>query len=673
MLKELLARHRSMRVGVSLLGAAALAVGFASPALASENSGSPGNNVPSQNVNILEGGSNTAYLIMQAEADLFNASPGCDLTAGSGTEQELDYGCPGLNGDPGTNQSAPVDTTFGPGTTTHTGTVADKKVFLASIGSGAAQIIKGDVLVSSTCGGIPNGSTVVTIVTVTGGFKVKFNNAATSACTTDSMVIQTTPPFGENGTTTFNENNPFNDVLVEEPSLGSSNGILELEGTGNSGHVGHSLTTDDPSGVGPVAVSPLDVARSSRAPKETGDYSGLNFSAYAADAVSFIYWTSVNGSTFSSNAAADPAGCIDTADVDGGTANNLSHSADLLNIWNGTWTTWNKVCPNASGATLTTLTAAPIKVYMAQNGSGTESTWASLLGLPSSGFPYGGETNDHVIFENETSEILANGDMGNAIFFFSYGKYKKECTPNSSLATSNAVCTGSTTSTIQMGSIDGVTPSKASIYAELPCTLGASCPKVFPGDRYLFNVYPDGSNTNLPNSAAADNAVSEDGFMCKPSTAKDVDPNSNTGATYLSEIQANITAQGFFPLPLMVEDGETAPNNTAPGSGSYVSTDASIPNPAWSTIGGSKYDGLPADNIETGATWKFPASDVDDDYSAISDVWNGGSAYTGVYDGGGTAQNPLTGGTGVSVTPSTGNPVGYCLTETTTGTTTAGS
>ena len=101
MLKKLMARHRVLRLGAGLLGASVLAVGFASPAFATQSSGG---NAASANYNIYQGGSNTTYLMMTQLSDLFNASPGCDLASSSGTAQPLDYGCPGLN-DPGTTLS----------------------------------------------------------------------------------------------------------------------------------------------------------------------------------------------------------------------------------------------------------------------------------------------------------------------------------------------------------------------------------------------------------------------------------------------------------------------------------------------------------------------------------------------------------------------------------------
>src|SRR5580704_9555454 len=70
--------------------------------------------------------------------------------------------------------------------------------------------------------------------------------------------------------------NPVNDVAVEEPALGSSAGIeqVEAQGTGN-----------DNGAILPSA--PVNFGRSSRAFAST-DYPGLNFVGYATDGVSYF-------------------------------------------------------------------------------------------------------------------------------------------------------------------------------------------------------------------------------------------------------------------------------------------------------------------------------------------------------------------------------------------------
>ncbi len=131
--------------------------------------------------------------------------------------------------------------------------------------------------------------------------------------------------------------------------------------------------------------------------------------------------------------------------------------------------------------------------------------------------------------------------------------------------------------------MNGIVLNQADINNQLPGLEGSS----FLGDRLLYNVYSNGSNPNIPLSSPATlNAISEDGFMCKPSTAKDIDPN--TGVTYRSEIDAAITAQGFFPLPnLQVEDGQGDDQLGQP----VQHDEAGIPNPAWTNgLQGSKYD-----------------------------------------------------------------------------------
>jgi hypothetical protein len=641
MLKRLLGRHRSLRIGATIVGASALAIGFASPALAAQNvNNGNADNATAQNYLIVQGGSNTAYLLMQSEASLFNASPGCDLVGQTsnalGGIQPLDYGCPGLGGEGGTAQAASTTSSFS-GIAVTTG---GKKFTLP--GSTADGVEAGDEVYDSA-GVIPTGDPVKTFNAVSG--KIKLAEGATGNSASDTITVVTNGQQGENGFTNWGQQNPFNDVLVEEPSYGSSNGVLEFEGTGSSSVVGHSATTQDPtSNTNPVPVAPLDAARSSRAPKLAagGDYQGQNFVAYAEDAVSYLYWNSYNGTAANST---DAAKCI--AQVG---ASSIT-TAELKLVWNETYTggvpsqTWNSVfgCTTAGSS-------HAIYAYWAQNGSGTESTWATATGatFPGTASNWPGK---QIIFENETSSILANNGagsghgapVGDVMFFFSAGRYNQLC-PNTAGASSTASCAGTSTTTtpnsVQLGqSMNGIVLNQADINNQLPGLEGSS----FPGDRLLYNVYSNGSNPNMPVSSPATlNAISEDGFMCKPSTSTDIDPN--TGATYRSEIDAGITAQGFSPLPnLQVEDGQ------GDAVGQYNTTKTGIPNPAWTNgLQGSKYDSA----TEAGAPWNFNQTNRDDDKSAISGTYNNvenGSATLGTQTASATA------------------PIGYCITVTTDG------
>jgi hypothetical protein len=625
MLKKLLVRHRSVRIGATIVGASALAIGFASPALAAQNvNNGNGDNANAQNYIVVEGGAETSYTLMQSIATVFNEAPGCDLQSLSGTEQPLDYGCPGLNGEEGTEQTAAQ-------TESGTASVTAGSTTIKFSAAPATALAIGDQL-SDSDSAIPLGDPITTVKS-TKKIKVKFPAKATDA--TDTLTVVTDPQSGENGYTTWGNENPFNDGLFEEPSYGSGNGILELEGTGNATTVGHSDDIDDPSGLGPVNVSPLDVARSSRAPKLTsgGDFQGQNFVAFAEDAVSYLYWTEYN------DASTPVAACINSI----GIAN--VKTAMLKTIWSESYTDGvpNVTLADAFGCT-TSGSSDPVYAYWAENGSGTESTWSTATGAS---FPAAAQDwpSDQIIFENETSSILKNAKtvpIGQVMFFFSYGLFNKVCTPNSSESSTATLCagtsTGSTANAVQLGTEwNGITLSQTTINDQLPGLEGAA----FPGDRLLYNVYSDGSNPNIPASApAALNIVSEDGFICKPATATDIDPN--TGATYRSEIDAAITGAGFFPLPnLQVEDGQ---GDTSVAG--YNSTATGIPNPAWNDgLSASKYNAA----NETGSPWDFNVVNTDTDNSAVS------GTYT-AEDGSSTL---------TTVTASPTAPVGYCLTEST--------
>jgi hypothetical protein len=588
MRRKLSARQRAAGLGAGLLGACLGVAGFASPALATQ---STGGNSGSAQYDIVQGGSATTYEMLQQLANIFNEAPGCDEVASSGTAQPLDFGCPGLNGEPGTTVSHPAVTSV-------SGSVT-KKVKTVSVSSSTGFFANDAV--SDSAGAIPAGAVITSIPN---GTSIDISKSPKLTVASDTVNVTTTPAIGENGFTSFAQENPFNDALLEVPSLGSSNGIQQLEDQGTHGVGAVSKGSA-------INVAPLDLATSARAPAltatgVTGDDRGLNFVAYAADGVDWIHWTSVSGT-------ATPSASVTNLTV-----------AELTSIYKDqgctaggqTFTTPNWACFGGSNA--------PIAIYIANAGSGVESTWVSLLGLTGT-FPYGNEDPNHVIFQNETSSILANHDQADAIFFFSFGRFQTVCAPNPTF------CSGASTSKVALGQINSVKPSAKTIAAQLP----GSTAVPFPGDTLLYNVYSNGSNTDIPASApAALNVGSEDGFLCKPSSSTDVDPN--TGATYRSEINSVISAQGFFPLPLMVENGQGST------TGIYGTTGSGIPHPAWSDgLHGSAYDSA----TEATSPWNFPAGDQDTDSSSVS------GTYAGVYDDGTTGN--------ATATPA--SPVGYCL------------
>jgi hypothetical protein len=354
--------------------------------------------------------------------------------------------------------------------------------------------------------------------------------------------------------------NPVNDVALEQPELGSSAGIQQIEygGTGSDGT----------SPANPTAV--VNYARSSRQFKGS-DYPGLNFVAYATDGLSWFTFPSVNGKTTASGGITNP---------------NAMTVPDLTNIWNGTYTHWNQI-PGLSDAN-----TSAICVYTAQLSSGTEATWATALfgstGTPAqlnayvnsnpkvgSGHLNGckvptGQTyaTSHTLPENESQDIVRNGDQGNAIYFFSYGKYEVEC----ALKKPTSLCNdGKSTDIPNLGPIDGVTASPSTILC------GTGCSEQFPVTRNLFNVYSNGSFNTTVNAEygfpaatpATINYVSEIGFLCKPQV-DNASPTPNqiispeSGNWVRTDIANTITAQGFIPFALQTtgEDAGGTPLDT---------------------------------------------------------------------------------------------------------------
>ncbi len=347
--------------------------------------------------------------------------------------------------------------------------------------------------------------------------------------------------------------NPANDISVQEPPYGSSNGIkaLETQGTGST----CASTT-------PTSIEGF--ARSSRAFAST-DCKGLNFVAYAVDGVTWFSYPEVNGHTTPSAAVT-----------------NLTQQL-LIDVWTGTLQCWNDPAIASNGTPSMTYTSAgcqPIIVYAAQEGSGTAGTWESYLGgiknttypnsingvsIPNVQNTTGGTFTEtynsaqHVSLENTDRQIVANGDEANAIFFFSWGKFQVTCATGDCGKVPGA--TGTTTESL--GKINGIAASKNTILCGAAVG-GTGCGPTadFAPSRFIYNVYSNGSNPAIPEATPSVlNYVSEEGFVCKPNStngtnqaAKDIiDPT--TGNTYRSEISAVITGAGFIPMPFQTNEG----------------------------------------------------------------------------------------------------------------------
>jgi ABC-type phosphate transport system substrate-binding protein len=299
-------------------------------------------------------------------------------------------------------------------------------------------------------------------------------------------------PTGAVGLPAANGENPLNDVALQEPPLGGSNGLKQLEG---------QVPVD--------GTTPISFATTVRNPVST-DPAGLNFVNYGDDAVSWFHFTKVGKKA---------------------TASANIHSLtilDLENIWLGKIKNWDAI-PGAKGGN------APIKVYVTNSGSGLLSIWNSSLGSINAQTYPETEGKSYVIEQNEDASIIKNGNEADAIFFFSNGRYQQTC--------KEGTCGGSPIpggGTTALGNINSVALTSANILSGK-----------WPVRVFLSNVYSDGSNLAIPTASQATlNYVSEDGFLCKTQLSKGVkiiDPV--TRVWYRTEITNLITGGGFVPLP----------------------------------------------------------------------------------------------------------------------------
>lgn len=347
------------------------------------------------------------------------------------------------------------------------------------------------------------------------------------SCPSGGSLPSGNPPFGYGPPTVGSgySENPFNDVVEIEPGIGSSAGITQLENQGS-----HTTNT-----------APVDFASSARGPNlgAGGKYDdqGLNFVSYAADGVDYVTYSKA-GKKATATAAS--------------TVTSLTQ-AQLQGIWSGSDKCWSDV--GATGANANDL----INPYSVVTSSAITSTWDAFLSPENSETYVSGQTTwppsplptcnngkkavytgpkftnyaqSHTVTQNQLESIAQNKDQANAIIFFSYGRFQQQ---KKSAASKYAA----------LGAIGSpaVKPTEKTI-------LDGS----YPVPEYLYTVYSDGTNSDIPVSSPATlNFASEDGFLCKPNTVDGtasgtqiVDPVTNE--TYRSEIEAAITAQGFFPL-----------------------------------------------------------------------------------------------------------------------------
>ena len=248
------------------------------------------------------------------------------------------------------------------------------------------------------------------------------------SCVVDANPTQTTPKiYGASVART--PVNPFADVVVNEPPVGSSTGIKILSNQGAKGAAGVT------SGGQAISVANnVTFARSSRNLKST-DYQGLNFVAYARDGITWAHYASVG---------------VNKATVTPSFPVTDMSKAQVANIFNGTIKNWsyNFTKTNADATTTTDPgSSAPIIVFSAQIGSGTWDSWGSNIGSTAT-YKTSDPTNPvncydvtdtstcegpAVIFENETADIKVNALQPQLDLGLKFGVLDKPATFNGML------------------------------------------------------------------------------------------------------------------------------------------------------------------------------------------------------------------------------------------------
>ena len=305
-----------------------------------------------------------------------------------------------------------------------------------------------------------------------------------------------------NNTTDYPWVNANHDTATERYPVGSGNGIKELCRQG--------LTN----------IHPVDFARSSSGAPTLGTEacSDLKYVAYAKDAVS--WW----------HATKDKTG----ADTHTSTIGSLSTTV-LGGIYTGQYTTWDQLngvdgVKDTNGLAISVansnaLPSAPIVVYTVQAGSGTLSFWKGKV--YSSGAIVG--TAKSTGQENNANPIFVNDDESNAIYFYSFGRFRQAA---GITATNdyfgNSVATSYPLARDTLGKVNDVAPTPANIQGG-----------TFAFSRSVYNVlrYPSEKTSRY---------LGTSGFLCS-STMETIHDRITT-ATYRSLIDAAISAEGFVPL-----------------------------------------------------------------------------------------------------------------------------
>ncbi len=578
MFQKLFTRRRAVAVATVALGMSGMSLAFAGTAGASQTITIPQNgsdHTPNPYL-IIGSGSNTAYAIMVSESDLFNEAPGCDLTgAGNDSKYENCGTDPVAPGDSQVNGANPGENGY---TQSDENPYNDYSVEAPAVGSGGGvnQLNSTDFPASyGRSSANPAGSNGTAAQNYEAYAVDAVSWSAFKSLKSPSNVV-TDYAAAYTPTLSYQE---AEDVWQGAVTTGCSKSVYYKYGGSGSSYptTGHITVTASPSTNNWECLATANTTSAGTTLKNHTMATAKALAQSEANAINKpidCYIAQPGSGT--AGTWANAMGYTKTIQ----SGDCLGHEGTTTRTATSSGTTSGSTLTFASGTTTGITVGAPVTWG---TGTGTVATIVTghtnevtldistgTLATASTTYTFGQNVANHInLFENQMSQIAQSpdADQANAIYFYSYGKFKVTCssvTAGSASSAITGICAGTKTTagqyTTEEGNISGSSGSPTGTTPQWPGEVGADGYNniqgkgggvygdlEFPVLRNLFGVY-NNSDASSPASQAALNFVSEYGFMCKPGTAGDFDPL--TGVTYRTEIENNIRAQGFYPLDI---------------------------------------------------------------------------------------------------------------------------
>lgn len=280
-----------------------------------------------------------------------------------------------------------------------------------------------------------------------------------------------------------------------------TNASTAVKGNWDHDYFVERYPTGSSAGIKALQLGQADYARSSRAPRNTGE-SDLNFWAFGKDGLAMVtLGTRVPG--------------------------NLT-KAQIQGIYNCSITSWQTITGNAADAGKT------IQAWGMNPASGTKATFDTYLGFDANAGACVKKLSNGIFpFENDMKQISNDSgvDLNNAITWMSYAEFR---------------AWGFKRQTAQAWSVDGVAPSS-----------GAISNNTYTLTRFIYHVTKkvDVTNSTPAGTEVLGGADTGKGgavreltrFLCKGSTSHDA--NDYTGQTNYQELTSIYSDTGYIRIP----------------------------------------------------------------------------------------------------------------------------